>query len=87
MAIAAMTPEKTSTPLMDKSIPPVKITKVLPTARTIRIEALVAMFMMFATFGNASGRKTEKNTASTTRTKNRAADWLLKMFRSRPTVR
>ena len=86
MAIAAMTPENTRTPLMDKSIPPVRITNVLPTARTRRMEALVAMFITLATLGKASGRNTEKNTASATRTRKSAADWLPKMLRSRPSV-
>jgi hypothetical protein len=83
MAIAAMTPENTRTPLIDRSMPPVRMTNVLPTASTRRTEASVAMFRILARRGNAAGRSDEKKIASKTSTTKRAVDWRAMIARPR----
>ena len=59
MVLALMTPEKTSTDPMERSMPAVMMTKVMPTPRIARIEAFWAMVRALPPLAKLFGARIE----------------------------
>ena len=68
ITLSATTPLKTSTLPIDRSMPPVMITKVIPTARTARMAVFCTIPRMLNTVRKALGLRIEKMTTITAST-------------------
>ena len=68
IALSATTPLKTRTLPTERSMPPVMITKVIPTARTPRMAVLMTIPRMLKTVRKAPGLRIEKMTTMTAST-------------------
>ena len=69
MVLALMTPEKTSTEPIERSMPAVMMTKVMPTPRIARIEAFWAMVRALPVLAKLLGARIEKTMTIAARTR------------------